>query len=248
MRTTSIRSKAQAFTLLEVLVASAIMGLVLFVLVSTANTTLAIWRDTRDKIAVDREGRTGLGILEWDLKNIVQPADIAIRPNLATNTNAAVPLRFITRLPSDYQKDPETDLGDICFVEYRFDYNALRRAFVSSEDTLAALRNNQFPLVQASDFELVATNVWQFKVWGYHSDAKEIEYPEKGGPQENPAEALRTIEYRLETVEPRLFKLYNENSQLADAMKSKSRKYFESMRAISPPPAQINPPAPPPGP
>jgi len=240
-------SSATGFTLLEVLVASAIMGLVLFVLLSTANTTLGIWRDTRDKIAVDREGRTGLSILESDLKNIVQPADIALRPHMAMDTNAAVPLRFLTRLPKDYQEDPAADLGDLCFVEYRYagDPNyVLTRAFVGSFATLAAIRNKEFPQVNPQDFELVATNVWQFKVWGYQAATTAMDYPAKGGQQNEPTETLRNIEYRLETVEPRLFKLYTANTQFAGVMKSKSRKYFESMRSISPPPPPppINPP------
>jgi len=210
-------SSSRGFTILEVLVASVIMGLVLFVLVSTANTSLTLWRDTRDKISVDQEGRTGVAILEWDLKNIVQPVNLALRPNLAAETNSLVPLRFLTAMPADYQADA-ADVGEVCFVEYQFSNNALKRAFKGSSDTFKALQDGIFPTVSPGDFELVATNLFQFKVWGYTSNNTEITYPEKCGPQGTSDQVLQTIEYRLEAVDPKFLKLFIQEEKFGSAL------------------------------
>jgi prepilin-type N-terminal cleavage/methylation domain-containing protein len=236
-------SSRSGFTILEVLVASAIMGIVLFVLVSSANTTLSLWRDSRDKIAVNQEGRTGVGILDWDLKNIFQPANVSFRPNLSSQGNAETPLRFLASFPSDFQKDPNPanadSVGDVCYVEYRFQDYALSRALVDSKRTFDALSNPnpQFPTVNDEDFELVATNLYQFKVWGYQADKTPLTYPntQEGGPQINADQVLRTIEYRVEAVDPKFFKLFKENQQFGTAMQYRSRKYFESMQTLSPP-------------
>jgi prepilin-type N-terminal cleavage/methylation domain-containing protein len=234
-----------AFTILEVLVASAIMGIVLFVLVSSANTTLSLWRDSRDKIAVNQEGRTGVGILDWDLKNIYQPADANLRPHLARDGNAETPLRFLASFPADYQKDSDpanTDyIGDICYVEYQFKDRALFRAFVDSKRTFEALSNGNLPKAQPNEFELVATNLFQFKVWGYQADETPLTYPNQGGPQQNASQVLRTIEYRVEAVDPKFFKLFKDNQEFGTALQYRSRKYFESMRTIAAPAPDLNP-------
>jgi hypothetical protein len=224
--------------------------------VSTANTSLTLWRDTRDKIAVNQEGRTGVNILDWDLKNIYQPADVDLRPNLARQGNAPTPLRFLTLLPADYQKGaadpaaaPNADyIGDVCYVEYRFRNNSLLRAFVDSGATFEALQTGQFPAPEDQDFELVATNLFQFKVWGYESDDTSINYPDSGGAQQNPNQVLQTIEYRIETVDPKFLRLFFEDERFRNAMQYKTRKYFEAMRTVPAPAPDIYLPPPNPGP
>ena len=47
-----------AFTLLEVLVASAVLGIFLVILLGTLSATLAVWRSTDNKVTADREGRS----------------------------------------------------------------------------------------------------------------------------------------------------------------------------------------------
>jgi prepilin-type N-terminal cleavage/methylation domain-containing protein len=233
--------RSRGFTVLEVLVACAIMGIVLFVLVSTANTSLTLWRDTRDKIAVNQEGRTGVNILDRDLKNLIQPAKINLRPNLASQGNAFTPLKFLTVSPIDYQKSIDSSgasdeklIGDVCYVEYRFKDNALLRGSVSSNGTFEALKTGQFPTVPNDQFELVATNLFQFKVWGYQADKTPIKYPDAGGEQEA-GKVLQTIEYRIETVDPKFLKLFFQDEKFRNALKYKTRKYFESMTTVSPP-------------
>lgn len=229
------RDKA-AFTLLEVLVASAIMGIVMFVLVSTANTSLQLWRGTSEKIAVDREGRSGMALLAWDLQNIVQPTNINLRPHLQTTTAnnppPEIPLRFLTRKPVDYQN--AGDLSDVCFVEYRFRDNALLRGFVGGNETLSALTNATPRFPTPTSFDVLATNLYQFRVWGYQSNSSPVTYSSQG-IQSDLAQTLRSIEYRMEVVDQKYMKMYRTNDQLARAQGYKSRKFFQAIEEVPPP-------------
>lgn len=260
---------SRAFTLLEVLVASAIMGIVMFVLVSTANTSLQLWRNSSEKMAVDREGRSGLSIVAWDLNNIVVPPwplpKVVTDTNLASftpeqrtlfsnytnfipriqtnNDGSDLRLAFLTLKPADYQA-PD-DLGDVCYVEYRFFNNALLRAYRGSRDTFDSLsRSNRFPVIPApqanpGSWDIVATNLYQFKVWGHSASSNPIPIDANGlqttfwvgsGPYTNMA--LTGIEYRMEVLDQKFLQMYRENPQLAEAQGYKSRKYFQAIQPV----------------
>ncbi len=210
------------------------MGIVMYVLVATANTSLQLWRGTTEKIAVDREGRSGMTLIANDLQNIVQPSNLALRPHLQTTPNSETPMRFLTTKPSDYQ-DPATDFGDVCYVEYRFANNALTRAFVGSARTWASIEAGTFPSqdLAATDFEVVATNLFQFKVWGLSANATHISY-DTDGVQTDSAQVLRSIEYLAEVVDQKYMKLYQTNGDLARAQSYKSRKYFQAIQHVAP--------------
>jgi hypothetical protein len=209
----------------------------MFVLVSTANTSLQLWRGTSEKMAVDREGRSGMSLLAWDLQNIVQPANITLRPQIQTTTAnnppPAVPLRFLTRKPRDYQ-NTNSDLSDICFVEYRFENNSIRRGFVGSNATLAAITNSVPRFPTPLSYEVLATNLYQFRAWGYQSNSLPVTYSPQG-IQTDPNQVLRSIEYRMEVVDQKFMKMYRTNSQLATAQGYKSRKFFQAIEEVSPP-------------
>lgn len=237
------RRATPAFTLLEVLVASAIMGIVMFVLVSTANTSLQLWRGTSGKMAVDREGRTGLALLAWDLQNIVQPSNEALRPwintNLFTTGTAEYPvLRFLTLKPADYQG--AADLGDVCYVEYRFTNNSLMRAFVGSALTFESLTNSPptFPTNAATNFETLVPNVWTAKFWGLASTNTYILYSNAGadrGIQADPAQALRSIEYRLGILDQKFMDTYRSDPSLAALQGTNSLKWYQAIQPVAPP-------------
>jgi prepilin-type N-terminal cleavage/methylation domain-containing protein len=237
----STRQAAAAFTLLEVLVASAIMGIVMFVLVSTANTSLQLWRGTSEKMAKDREGRSGLALLAWDLQNIVQPTNLTLRPWINTNNvigsgSGQTVLRFLTLKPTDYQTNPATDLGDVCYVEYRFTSNSLTRAFVGSSTTFAAITNStpSFPTPAASDFQTLIPNVWSFKFWGLESTNTNVAYNSSTGQQSSPAQTLRSIEYRLGLLDQKHMRLHRQNN-LPAPVRDSSLRYYQAIQPISPP-------------
>jgi hypothetical protein len=236
----SLHRRPAAFSILEVLVASAIMGIVMFVLVSTANTTLQLWRVSSEKIAVDREGRSGLALLAWDLQNIVQPTNLALRPwiytNIVVNGSAPIPiLSFLTRKPADYQH-PSDDLGDVCYVEYRYTNYSITRAFVGSSNTFSAIRSGAFPTNFATNFETLATNVWRIKLWGLPSTNANIAYGSTG-QQSAAGESLRAIEYRLGILDGKYMKLYSapNGDKLAAAQNFQSLRWYQGIQPVSPP-------------
>ena len=232
-----------AFTLLEVLVASAIMGIVMFVLVSTANTSLQLWRGTSEKIAVDREGRAGLALLAWDLQNIIQPTNIALRPWINDNifgTNASFPvLKFLTLKPADYQ-NTNSDFGDVCYVEYRFTNRSLKRAFIGSARTFTALSASTpaFPSPADSEFQTLVPNVWTCKFWGTGTDTN-ITYNQSTGQQTTSGQILRTIEYRLGILDQKFMTLYTGpgGDNLARAQQTNGIRWYQAIQPV-PAPAQ----------
>jgi hypothetical protein len=215
------------------------MGIVMFVLVSTANTSLQLWRGTSEKMAVDREGRSGLALLAWDLQNIVQPTNLALRPWINTNifnsgtANAPV-LRFLTLKPADYQ-DPATDFGDVCYVEYRFTNYSLIRAFVGSRDTFTSLQGGSFPNPAQNRFETLATNIWICKFWGLQDSAAMVGYNAGSGQQSVTNQNLRSVEYRLGILDQKFMKLYRNNSALAAAQETNGIRWYQGIQPVPPP-------------
>jgi len=210
------------FTLVELLVSSAVIGMLMVVLLGVTSTSLSLWRGAEEAITVDREGRAAMNWLSQDLGNMVVPP-AALRPEVDLATNAAVPLRFLTSKPADYQRADEGDVGDVCFVEYRFRDNALWRGFAGSAATLAALP--EFPQVPEEEFEVLATNVLQFKVW---------QWDREGNPLTGDALAS-TMDVRLEVVDAKDLDNFRRNPALLEAQGYRSRKYFLTRQAVPSP-------------
>ncbi len=151
-----------AFTLLEVLVASAILSILVVILLGTLTATLSVWRNSDNKVTADREGRSAQLILGGDLANVVMPAQTNFWPRLVTNGAGIVFLQFLTLKPQDYQGT--NDVGDVCYVEYAVDTNArcLVRKFQGSADTFASILKvgtfNNSPSI-GPDHQLVADNL-----------------------------------------------------------------------------------------
>jgi hypothetical protein len=216
------------------------MGIVMFVLVSTANTSLQLWRNSSEKISVDRDGRTGLALLAWDLQNIIQPTNIALRPWINTNifgTNTSTPvLRFLTLKPADYQ-NTNFDLGDVCYVEYRFTNRSLMRAFVGSRDTFTSLQAGNLPSPSPADFQVLVPNVWACKFWGTGSTDTNIAYNPSTGEQVRTNEFLRAIEYRLGILDEKFMKLYTAPGgvDLARAQQTNGIRWYQAIQPVPPP-------------
>lgn len=205
------------FTLIELLVSSAIIGIVMMVLLSVTSTGLQLWNSSESGISVDAEGRGAQAILAMDMQGAFLPRDANLWPQVDAGTNAAVPLRFLTLLPADYQ-DGSTDTGDVCYVEYRFDAakRTLLRGFAGSKATYDALPG--FPSV--NNFEVLATNVPQIKFWAWDSVG-------------NPANGLppSSIEARIEVLDRQEI----QNMDVAEKRGYRSRRYYFSRFALPPP-------------
>ncbi|MFZ4484574.1 MAG: PulJ/GspJ family protein [Chthoniobacterales bacterium] len=155
------RRPAAAFTLIEVVVSSAILALMMAILLSSMSASLSLWRVTEGKISADREGRSGHLLLAQDLANAVVPTNTS---GPSTNlwpqiTAGGTKLGFLTLRSADYQDAASGDVGDVCYVEYLVQSNGLYRRFVGSKDTFASVKNNQLPTGNAVTFQLLADNI-----------------------------------------------------------------------------------------
>jgi prepilin-type N-terminal cleavage/methylation domain-containing protein len=144
-RTTAVPARASdgprrrlsaAFTLIEVLVSSAVMAIVLAVMFSALSTSMSLWRNTDNKIISDREARAAHLMLRRDLASVVVPAATNLWPRLLTN-DGTVFLQFLTAAPTEFQPSVGVNSGDVCYVEYSIPAgtNKLMRFFYGSEDT-----------------------------------------------------------------------------------------------------------------
>lgn len=151
------RKASSGFTLLEVLVASAVLAMVLVILLGSVTTSLSIWRNTEASMAADREGRSAFQMLADDLANAVLPTNPNLWPQIRSN---GAWIGFLTLKPADYQGG-SGDVGDICYVEYsvlpQAGSNALVRGFVGSRDTYTALQAGNLP--SGATPQLLAANI-----------------------------------------------------------------------------------------
>lgn len=148
---------ASAFTLLELLVASAVLSIVLVILLGTMSASLGLWRNTDSAISADREGRAANVLLHADLRSAYVPLS---KPQLwPTIRSNGTYLGFLTRKPSEYQDMSSGDVGELCFVEYLVEDNALKRRFIGSKDTYQALLAGSFPSGGSALFQVLATNI-----------------------------------------------------------------------------------------
>jgi len=122
---------SSGFSLLEVLVASAVLAIVMAVLLGALTTTLNLWRTTESKLSADREARAGELLIAQDLANVVMTTNRDFWPRVERGY-----LQFLTLKPRDYQAGAK-DVGDVCFVEYSVEpeEGTLRRRFLGSEET-----------------------------------------------------------------------------------------------------------------
>lgn len=167
-----------AFSLLEVLVAMAVLSVVMLILLQTTAASLGLWKRSENKIAATKEGRAATLAMAQDFQNMVVPASPSLWPRARPQS-----LAFLVARPPDYQSGA-TNTGDVCFVEYRVVYEQQRsfieRGEAESGATLRALTNNppRFPV--ASNFQMLATNV--FAIGWKLLDASGSTNPAPGDP------------------------------------------------------------------
>lgn len=161
------RSEVHGFTLLEVLVSSAVLGILLLILLNSVTTSLSIWRVTEDRMGADREARSAFQMIADDLANAVVPTNTSFWPVIRSVPGVSNnSIGFLTLKPTDYQDAAAGDVGDVCFVEYEVrprtnapSNNVLLRRFVGSADTFAALAAGNLPTNSTAPFQLLATNI-----------------------------------------------------------------------------------------
>jgi prepilin-type N-terminal cleavage/methylation domain-containing protein len=168
---------ARGFTLLELLVSSAIIGIMMMVLLTATTSSLGLWRGAEQRIAVDREGRNGLALMADDLANMLVVPGSVLMPQF-DHWDDGVFMEFAVLRPADYQESGQGNVGDVCYVRYKYDSenNTVERSHVDSAATFASLGGGVLP--PAGDYELLADNVTFIDVNTYN---------ESGGPANSPA-------------------------------------------------------------
>ena len=152
-----------AFTVLELLVSSAILSIVVAILLSVLTTSMTTWRTTQGKIEVDNEGRAGTLLLMQDIDNMMLPSSPELWPEVSTNSDG-VNLRFLTLKPLDYQGSDgnlQENIGDVCYVEYTLTpTGALMRGFHPSKWTYEnALLLGSLPPPGSAAPQILSTNI-----------------------------------------------------------------------------------------
>jgi prepilin-type N-terminal cleavage/methylation domain-containing protein len=161
-RPPAIQSSPRAgFTLLELLVSSALIGVVMMIMLTTTTTSMAIWRNSERAISVDREGRNAMALISDDLSSML-PVSIdapdLMQPRLGV-WNDYIFLEFFMLRPRDYQAEENGNEGDLCYVRYRYRDGKVERATVDSAATFAALRAGELPAIGEDDFETLSENL-----------------------------------------------------------------------------------------
>ena len=104
------------FTLLEVLISSAILAVVMILLIGMANHTTSLWHRGERHRDASREVRAGLQMITEDLHSAVlttNPATLDITPN---HTNGGSALFFLVSHPGE--KQAADNEGDLCATGY----------------------------------------------------------------------------------------------------------------------------------
>lgn len=165
---------AAGFTLMELMVSSALIGIVMMILLTATTGSMSIWRSSERAIAVDREGRNALALISDDLANMIPVSSDSpehMQPRFAV-WNDQVFMEFLVLRPLDYQDEAAGNVGDICYVRYRYRDNRIERATADSAATFAALRERERPL--ADNFEVLSENLPSFWISTYGVDGNKL--------------------------------------------------------------------------
>jgi prepilin-type N-terminal cleavage/methylation domain-containing protein len=176
-----------AFTLLELLVAMAVLSLLVVVLMSMVDSATKLWKANENRVESFREARAAINLIASDLKVAFASTNTNyFTTNIAPEFGASPSdgsVFFVAALPPNAQ-DEGSSYGDLCQVGYflkfgksglgsaQQDTYGLYRYFKESNATFTNLANST-PLFEHSTagVELLARNISFFKVNCYSTDA-----------------------------------------------------------------------------
>ena len=179
IRPATLSKKSSAFSLLELLVAIAVLCILLVILLNIVQGASNLWRTSENKVEAYREGRAALQVISSDLRHALASTNTNFfRRNISSYPNSTN-VAFLATLPLSSQET--NSLSDVCTVGYflaydnkspvsgitgRQSYN-LYRYFVESNETFAKLSDSSGP-ADVLDFdpsrqpEILARNVVGF--------------------------------------------------------------------------------------
>lgn len=112
LRASASQREHSAFTLIEVLVASAILALMLVVFLSMSNYASLAWKGSQEKMEEFSTARVVMNRIRSDLESIVIRPDLPLFP-IDTNDSSKSTLGFMTM-----KRGMTTDPRLLCYVQY----------------------------------------------------------------------------------------------------------------------------------
>lgn len=188
---------AKGFTILELLVAMAVLAILVVMLLGIVDSATKLWRGSESRVDSYREARAALSLLARDLQSAIPTTntnyfrvdDSTLLPNGASSGSNASTIFFMAALPTNAQwADGLTNKSDLCQVGYFVGLGKtsvaqdstviktmnLYRYFIASDDSYKAIVTNfgavPFPKnldLLNSKVELVARDVVSFSIRGY---------------------------------------------------------------------------------
>ena len=145
--------KKSAFTLLELMVAMAVMSILLVLLLNMVDSGARLWRVNENRVDSYREARAALGIMSRDLQNALAATNtagqfllnataftnLAAAGNLVSATNPGAALFFLAALPAKAQ-DAASNKSDVCQIGYFMAFGKSSSASNSPVNTMNIYR------------------------------------------------------------------------------------------------------------
>ena len=173
---------ATAFTLVEILVATAISSTVLLALFTVIGGSLSVFNRTQQTIDGNSDARFALGRIAADLSgHLTEAATIQFVENDSVLFNGVLPHVPENQNEAIFMISPSLNAepGDLCIIAYRMNREALRleRAFVDSKEAW-----NNTPRYMASgyadlDWEPFIENVAGFEIDCFTEEEMQTEPP-----------------------------------------------------------------------
>lgn len=210
---------SRGFTLLELMVSTAVIGIMMMVLLSATSAGLGIWRTSEQRISVDREGRNAIALMSEDMDNMLVLPAPAPQPRF-NHWDNNVFMEFPVLRPRDYQDPVQANNGDVCYVRYRYSYDdkQLSRSHVDSLDTFAALSAGNAP--SPTDYEVLADYVTGVTVNTYDANGSRTAEPS----------SVRTVSLSIEVMDRQ--EVLNLERGLTLPEGKSSKQYFSVNAAV----------------
>ncbi len=142
------------FTLIELMVAMAVMAVLVVLLFSMVDAATKLWRENENRVDAYREARAALAVMTSDLRSILVSTNTKyFSTNIpgANPTGATNGLFFLTKLPLSAQ--PPNNRGDLCAVGYFRGWEKQTAYFAGNTngDTLSRQAFHIFRSIYGSD-------------------------------------------------------------------------------------------------
>lgn len=185
-----------AFTMLELLVAMAVLSILVVMLFGMVDAAAKLWRENENRVDAYREARAALNVISADLKNVFSaPNKTYFSTNFVGNVPADSsnsPIFFMTSIPKKAQPSSDNK-SDLCAVGYFLRFNKqnvglsgtdpnvltkesfnLYRVVRGSKETFANLASGASPFKDlASDpqSEILARNICKLEFLYYQTNS-----------------------------------------------------------------------------